>query len=235
MRKFLRNRLSSDGTTRWILSGLYRNPIRFLVALARSAIATMKLTGRVFPLRLRIGPGQKFSIKRGKFARVRLSGNLIISSWGGSSLQSSLEIGNDGRLNVLGDFEIGPNVHMIVGENAELNLGGRQLSSASGITCNSRIMVEKQVSIGSDSIIAWDVFISDSDWHQIAGAQRSSPVNIGDKVWIAHGVSVLKGATIPSGCIVAAKSLVAKRFSTEKALLAGVPARLVRSPVEWAS
>lgn len=226
--------IGPNTTGRWILSGLYRHPLRFPIALARSAIATMKLTGKVFPLRLRIGLGQKILIKRGDFTRVHFSGNFIISSWGGSNPSSSLELCNGGRLDVRGDFGIGPNVHIVIGDNAELTLGGRQRSSGSGITCNSRVMVEERVSIGSDCIIAWDVFISDSDWHQIAGAQRSSPVTIGDKVWIAHGVSVLKGATIPSGCIVAAKSLVARSFSTEKALIAGVPARQVRSPVEWA-
>ena len=92
-------------------------------------------------------------------------------------------------------------------------------------------MVEESVDIGYDCIIAWDVFISDSNWHDISGVTRISPISIGDHVWISHGVSVLKGAVIPSGCIVGAKSLVTNVFDTEKSLIAGIPAKLIKNNV----
>jgi maltose O-acetyltransferase len=37
---------------------------------------------------------------------------------------------------------------------------------------------------------------------------RSSPVVIGDDVWISFGVTILKGVTIGSGCVIAARSIV---------------------------
>ena len=94
-------------------------------------------------------------------------------------------------------------------------------------------MVEKSIKIGADCIIAWDVTISDSDWHNIDGSERIRDTTIGDRVWIAHGVSVLKGASIPNGCIVGAKSMVAAGTFPEKSLLAGIPAKVIRSNVEW--
>jgi acetyltransferase-like isoleucine patch superfamily enzyme len=94
-------------------------------------------------------------------------------------------------------------------------------------------MVEGSVEIGKDCIVAWDVFISDSNWHHIKDDVRMEPVVIGDKVWIAHGASIVKGAKIPSGCIVGAKSLVARGVFQENSLLAGIPATVRRRNVQW--
>jgi acetyltransferase-like isoleucine patch superfamily enzyme len=94
-------------------------------------------------------------------------------------------------------------------------------------------MVEKSLAIGFDCIIAWDVFISDSNWHDIIGAKRNGPVVIGDHVWISHGVSILKDTSIPNGCVIGAKSLVTGIFTTENSLIAGVPAKVRRNDVEW--
>jgi acetyltransferase-like isoleucine patch superfamily enzyme len=134
---------------------------------------------------------------------------------------------------LLGDFDIGPGVHICVSPGALLKIAGRLNNNVSGITCNARIMVEELVEIGSDCIIAWDVCISDSDLHNIKGSRRTTPVFIGNKVWIAHGVSILKGAIIPSGCIVAAKSLVMSAIDSERALVAGTPATIKKTGVEW--
>ncbi len=233
MRELASRLLKPDTFGRWLVGGFYRNPLRFILALFRSVIATQKLTGHFFPLRVRIGVGQTLQVSAGRGSRITLMGNLLVNSWGGSNIPSSVSCADESTLVIAGDFEIGPNVHISMTHGAKLTLGGKRLSSASGITCNSRIMVEDSVSIGADCIIAWDVYISDSNWHDISGMARCSPIRISDHVWISHGVSVLKGAVIPSGCIVGAKSLVTEIFNTENALLAGVPARELRFGVEW--
>ena len=94
-------------------------------------------------------------------------------------------------------------------------------------------MAAKRIHIGPDTIVAWEVFVTDSDWHRIEGADMVEDVTIGDNVWIAHGASVLKGAVVPHGSIVAAKSLVQGAFKGSDLLLAGVPARIVREGVQW--
>ncbi len=218
---------------RWVATGFYRHPIRFPIALARSVIATKKLTGSFYPVRVRIGIGQALKVNVSSKSHAILVGNLTVNSWGGSNIASSISCLDDSSLTISGDFEIGPNVHIDLAPGAMLTLGGKKSASGSGITCNSRIMVEKSLSIGSDCIIAWDVFITDSNYHDISGITRCTPVSIGNHVWISHGVSVLNGAVIPAGCIVGAKSLVSSVFETEKALLAGVPAKVMRHGVEW--
>lgn len=233
MRAFVSRFLKPGSLGRWLASGIYRDPIRFPAAFFRSAIATKKLTGDFYPLRVRIGAGQIFRINNKEKSKVTLIGNLLVNPWGGCNIPSSITCSHESNLTISGDFEIGPNVHIELAQRATLSLGGKKNSSGSGITCNTRIMVEDSLEIGSDCIIAWDVFISDSHWHEIAGMERFSPVSIGDQVWISHGVSILKGAVIPSGCIVGAKSLVTQVFGVENALIAGVPAKIIRNGVEW--
>jgi len=209
------------------------HPLHFPLALLRSMVATRKLTGRMLPVRVRIGARQTLRVQAHRSAKIRLRGLLMVNAWGGSNLPSSLYCGAASTLEINGDFELGPNVHVQVHPGATLAIEGRQDASASGITSDTKIMVEKHVQIGADSIIAWDVFISDSDWHDIEGSQRVRPVSIGRRVWIAHGVSVLKGANIPAGCIVGARSVVRGPLEGEGCLLAGSPARVVRSNMKW--
>ncbi|WP_419194027.1 acyltransferase [Novipirellula herctigrandis] len=132
-----------------------------------------------------------------------------------------------------GDLILGPGVFLHVNKNANLTFGGRNTSSGSGITCNTRVMVNQSLTIGSDSIIAWDCFISDCDWHQIHNQQNTIPVKIGDGVWIAQGATVLKGSDIGSGSIVASKSVVSGGTFGRQSLVAGNPAKVVRHPVVW--
>lgn len=229
----LKSVLVEGSAGRWILSGYYHHPVRFTCALLRSLICTRRLCGSFWPIRVRIAPGQDFKVSCAANRSVEIRGVLSVSSWGGSSLPSSLSVGADSRVAILGDFEIGPGVHISVGAGGTLRIGGNLKSAGSGITCNSRIMVEHSVAIGHDCIIAWDVFISDSDWHNITGIRRHAPVVIGDHVWISHGVSVLKGAEIPAGCIVGAKSLVSSKIDAGNALIAGIPAEVRSTGVEW--
>jgi acetyltransferase-like isoleucine patch superfamily enzyme len=233
MKTFVSRFLKTGSLGRWLVSGMYRNPICFPAAFFRSAIATKKLTGNFYPLRVRVGVGQRLKVTNSKNSKVTLFGNLIVNQWGGSNTISSISLSNDTVLTIFGDFEIGPDIHIELAAGANLSLGGKKNANASGITCNLRIMIENSLTIGSDCIIAWDVFISDSNWHEITGVKRSEPVCIGDHVWISHGVSILKGVLIPNGCIVGAKSLVTGIFKTKNTLIAGVPAKIIRNDVEW--
>lgn len=233
IKRILKSLFPIGSTGRWILSGLYSSQVSFLFSLFRSLKATKKITGKYFPIKVRIGRGQKLNIVCSSNCNANLSGNFTVNQWGGSCLPSSISCGEGATLTILGDFEIGPNVHISIAKDATLILKGRRNSTASGITCNTRIMVEKSVEIGYDCIIAWDVFITDSDWHDIKGSERIRPVFIGDNVWIGHGASVLKGAVIPSGCIVGAKSLVSKGSFPENSLICGIPVAIRRTEVEW--
>jgi len=233
MRSIINSLLPDGSSLRWIVANLYHYPIFFFPALIRSLWATYSLTGSLLPLRVRISPKQRLKIIKNSKANVLLKGNLILEPWGEVTSASSLTLGEGASLNILGDFVVGPGVHISVSKGASLKIGGRRSAGSSGITCNSRVMVEFSTEIGYDCIIAWDVFISDSDWHDIVGSERSIKTLIGNNVWIAHGATIAKGANVPSGCIVGAKSLVLRSEFKENSLIAGIPAKIRREDVEW--
>jgi acetyltransferase-like isoleucine patch superfamily enzyme len=178
-------------------------------------------------------PGLKVELWKGSGARLVLHGDVVIRSDLGGDRPVKIAIASNGTMEVLGEFAIGDGVLIIVGDNARLSIGGRKRESGSGITCDSKIFVSKVVEIGTDFICAWQVFITDSDHHYIKGQPPSLPVRIGDHVWIAFGAAVLKGSQIGDGCIVAAHSVVHRQTFPPHSLIAGIPARVARSQVEW--
>jgi acetyltransferase-like isoleucine patch superfamily enzyme len=57
-------------------------------------------------------------------------------------------------------------------------------------------------------------------------------VKIGNKGWIATNALILPGVSIGDGAIVAAGAVVTKDVPA-KCMVAGVPARVIKSNVEW--
>src|SRR5882724_11680791 len=64
------------------------------------------------------------------------------------------------------------------------------------------------------------------DWGATDG-QGAKPINIGDNVWIAHGVVVLPGVSIGRGSVIGARSDVFESIP-EYCIAAGNPARVIR-------
>jgi len=58
-------------------------------------------------------------------------------------------------------------------------------------------------------------------------------IRIGDKVWVGEGAFLLKNAGITDESIVAARSVVTKKFSTPHILIGGSPASILRENIQW--
>ena len=140
----------------------------------------------------------------------------------------AIELNDNSEINVENTFSIHSGCHIILLNNAKLNLGSGYINR------NLRIRCYKEISIGNNVAISENVTIWDSDAHVIIGKedQMTQSISIGNNVWIGNNVTILKGVTIGDGAIIAAGSLVNKNIPNN-CLAAGVPAKVIRENVKW--
>lgn len=95
------------------------------------------------------------------------------------------------------------------------------------------IEVSLRVRIGHGGLIAPGVYITDHNHQTTLGDAMferpcsAAPVDIGEDVWIGANCVILPGVTIGDGAIVAAGAVV-NRDVPPRAIVGGVPARLLR-------
>lgn len=178
-------------------------------------------------------PWMSVQVQMARDSRLVVRGTLLFQPWLGRSGRSNIILEAGATLEINGDFGVGQGVTIYLAKGACLTIGARRDESNSGITCDTIVMVKKRMTIGCDFICAWGCVITDCDWHCMEGAPWQADVVIGDKVWIAHGSSVLKGSEIGSGAIVASRTVVAGQKIPPASLAGGIPARVLRSGVRW--
>lgn len=144
-----------------------------------------------------------------------------------NNISGSLYVAENATLEVE-DFIFYAGCRVTVNKNAKLKVGSGFINYDSVIECFDKI------TIGKNARISERVVIRDSNNHTILreGYQKSAPIKIGDNVWIGVGATILSGVTIGDGAIVAAGAIVTKDVPP-KALVAGVPAKVKKTDVEW--
>ena len=97
----------------------------------------------------------------------------------------------------------------------------------------------RKIVIGEDCMFSAGIYISTSDFHSIIDMntqERQNPakdVVIGNHVWLAHGVSVLKGSLIADHVVVGKSSVVAGNLEQSYSVYVGMPAKKVKAEVDW--
>jgi acetyltransferase-like isoleucine patch superfamily enzyme len=139
------------------------------------------------------------------------------------------KIESDGEI-ILGDrVKIWSHIHktqlhaggkgkLIIGDNTFINVG-------------TIISACFQVKIGKNVQIAPGVIIMDSDFHGVEDRGTEiveTPITIGDNVWLATRVVILKGVTIGEGSTIATGAVVTKDIPPFS-LAAGIPAKVIKS------
>jgi acetyltransferase-like isoleucine patch superfamily enzyme len=218
-----------------LITRLFRNPfdeIQRFFCLAKSIYYTKKYVsggnGRIvftdvfLPLKVRMK----------KSSKLILSGNLVVNSFLEGRSPILIRLDENACLKVDGDFSIGDGVRISLSSEAVLSIKGKQYESNAGITANTLILVNKRVEIGRDFVCSWNVFITDCDWHSISGQKYQQDVFIGDHVWVANSVNILKGSTIGNNCIVASNSKTTNTEFPDNVLIAGVSS-VIRRDISW--
>jgi acetyltransferase-like isoleucine patch superfamily enzyme len=154
---------------------------------------------------------------------VVLTANILISP---EVVNATVDIG-DG-CNLAGVIRI------VRGKGGTVRIGARTSFNHAAVSMHETA----NVTIGADCMFSTDVHMDPSDMHPIydrATGERLNPpqdIVIGDHVWLGTKVLVMKGASIGSGSIVGAGSLVSGELP-ENVLAVGAPARIVRENVVW--
>lgn len=91
------------------------------------------------------------------------------------------------------------------------------------------IVAAREVRIGRDCKISWDVVIMDTSQHGIGDEPPAvRPVVIEDNVWIGARAIILPGVRIGTGAVIGAGAVVTKDVPP-RSVAVGNPARVIRS------
>jgi acetyltransferase-like isoleucine patch superfamily enzyme len=150
-----------------------------------------------------------------------------------------LEIGRGATLRIGRWAWIGHGCKIRVHEG-EVSIGAKTVI---GQECT--ISAFQHVSIGRECIIADRVMLIDFD-HGVTEVERpirlqgiyKRDVEVGHNVWIGYGACILRGVTVGDNAIVGTSAVLTRSFP-ENAVIAGVPARVIRmrdtpSRMRWA-
>jgi len=100
------------------------------------------------------------------------------------------------------------------------------------LTPGVRISSSVHVKIGRGTMLASNVYITDSDWHgtydRTAEAGKVAPVELKENVWIGDSTIICKGVTIGENSIVGAGSVVVNDIPAN-VIAAGNPAIEVKA------
>lgn len=220
-----------------LIKSLLRKPTLLLSYLKSIWVYWTKVEGKHRGLPLFLHYSTRFS--KAKSAKLWIRKHLTVGQFytqigqnGQEGLDVSvIQLAPHSEFKVDGQVELGPGVRIILGEHAKLKIG-----DFTGITANTRIFVKDEIEIGSHTQISWDVQIMDTDFHTFEEQGMRKPntkkITIGNRVWIGSRATILKGVEIGDGSVVAAGAVVTKSVPP-RSVVAGNPARIIRSNVRW--
>ncbi len=156
---------------------------------------------------------QGFDVELGDDIEIAFGTEFVLSGAARVRIGNGVSIRKYSEIKVEGEFAIG-----------DRTLIGRSCS----ISCRGRLL------IGADCMLAESVSVRD---HDHSSSDVNLPINeqgyvdapcvIGNNVWLAAKVTVLKGVTIGDNSIVGANAVVSRDIPPNS-IAAGVPARVIK-------
>ncbi len=160
------------------------------------------------------------SINKG--AKVSLKGNLYLNynKIADSKAECYLIIGNGADLRLDGNVKLRFNSTLQVNSGAVCELGSFTTNAGVNIQCNNHLV------IGNDCMMGRGVTIFDSSFHPTGTnvdnmRVSTSPVIIGDHVWLGANSSVMQGTSIGSGSIISMNANVSGEIPAASLIMAG--------------
>lgn len=151
-----------------------------------------------------------------KFKKSKLETRLHVAAKG------TLVLGNNVELGYGSDIEVFSGSKLTFNDGCASNIGLT-------VICGEHIEFGKNVKIGRNVTIRDN---NGSHYINRKGYKNSSPVIIGDKVWLCESCTIMNGVKIGDGAIVGAKSFVIKNIP-QHTMVSGHPAEVIDEDIYW--
>lgn len=190
--------------------------------------------------------------------KVIIGNNCVISS---NNKQCIRIIGDNNRIIIGNDSTINLSLFTIRGNNCVIKLGSNfscvyteffigdnncniafgkdnSVHGRNGKIVNIELYEETSVKVGNDCMFSNEIEIRPSDAHSIVDLNynrmnKAENIVIGNHVWICMRTMLLKGTQIGSNSVIGAGTICNKKFSQENVIIAGNPAKIVKTSIEW--
>jgi acetyltransferase-like isoleucine patch superfamily enzyme len=138
---------------------------------------------------------------------------------------------NSGKIIFKGKSKIG--FGSVISNEGELIIGDKFFISAKG-----KIVCRKRIEIGNNSMMAWESLIMDTDHHHIYNydnkkINENKSIKIGEGNWIGARVSILKGAEIGDGNMIALGTILNKKIEGNDQIIGGNPPKILKKNISW--
>lgn len=165
---------------------------------------------------------------------INLGGSVVVNDHSRGNIQIGFyQVGTEDRR--YNRFIWNNNGNVIFQGNAKLGSGTKISNSGElifgrnfVITSNSTIIGTKKIVFGDDCLVSWECLFMDSDFHKIYDIydvkmekqlNPNKPIVISNNVWFGCRVTVLKGTEVKEGVVVAAGSVLHKKYESEYAII----------------
>lgn len=126
-----------------------------------------------------------------------------------------------------------------IGVGAKIMVSGKLILGENfDVTGDATIICANNITIGNNTMIAWQSILMDTDQHAIYDAtnnciNKDKPIIIGNNVWVGARSFILKGTSIPNGCIIGANTTLTKTFTQQNSIIAGNPNKILTTNIHW--
>lgn len=189
-----------------------------------------------------------FTDKGSRHIKLNISGknNQIIIK---NTVRAKLNISvfGDNNIITIDDYVWAGRLDVVIGQNhknfgpvhdCEVRVGeGSSFESTSIVIKNSYA----KLVIGKNCMFAFNITLYHTDSHPIFDLDTNKIINkvgtlsIGEHVWVGANATILKNAFIADDSVVGWGSVVSGRFDTKNVVIAGNPAKVVKTNITWNS
>lgn len=150
--------------------------------------------------------------------------------------ETKIRLGEKARLRLGPNISICRGAYFSVWDNSYIEIGrGTYIGNDVFISSSLGLRIGEDGLIGlGTTVMDYDghpIFLSDPSAEPVRGGHKAK-VTIGNRVWIGFRCMILKGVTIGDGAIIASHSVVTEDVPAN-AVVAGNPARIIRTGVTW--